>query len=434
MLSLELLRREPERVAHALARRGEEAAVEQVLALDERRRAVVLQNDELRRQRNEASKAIGEAMRQPDSPARPGRANQVALEAQREEMRQVGERLKVLDEQVRTLDEQLRGLMLTLPNLPGDDVPDGEDESGNVIVRQEGTPRAFDFTPLPHWDLAERLGVIDFQRGAKLSGARFYVLVDLGIRLQRALVSWMLDLHRTEHGYREMGLPYLVRQEVMEGSGNLPRFAENLYHDDEDDLWLIPTAEVPLTSLHRDEILEPGTLPLQYVAHTPCFRREKAAAGRDVRGIKRVHQFDKVELYQFVEPEQSDAALEALLGHAEAVCRGLGIPYRVVQLATGDLGFPSAKSYDLEMWSPGSEEWLEVSSCSNCTDFQARRSNVRFRRQPGARPEFVHTLNGSGLALPRVLIAVLENYQQADGAVQVPAVLQPYLGLERMEP
>ena len=220
----------------------------------------------------------------------------------------------------------------------------------------------------------------------------------------------------------------------MEGSGNLPRFAENLYHDDEDDLWLIPTAEVPLTSLHRDEILEPGTLPLKYVAHTPCFRREKAAAGRDVRGIKRVHQFDKVELYQFVEPEQSDAALEALLGHAEAVCRGLGIPYRVVQLATGDLGFPSAKSYDLEMWSPGSEEWLEVSSCSNCTDFQARRSNVRFRRQPGARPEFVHTLNGSGLALPRVLIAVLENYQQADGAVQVPAVLQPYLGLERMEP
>ncbi len=428
MLSLELLRREPDRVRHALSRRGEQEAVEQVLALDERRRAVVLQNDELRRQRNEASKAIGQAMRGTAD------AGQEAVEAQREEMRQVGERLKALDEQVRTLDEQLRGLMLTLPNLPLDDVPDGEDGSANVIVRQEGTPRAFDFTPLPHWDLAERLGVIDFQRGAKLSGARFYVLVDAGIRLQRALVSWMLDLHRTQHGYQEMGLPYLVRQEVMEGSGNLPRFAENLYHDAEDDLWLIPTAEVPLTNLHRDEILDPGTLPIKYVAHTPCFRREKTAAGRDVRGIKRVHQFDKVELYQFVEPEQSGDALEALLGHAEAVCRGLDIPYRVVRLATGDLGFPSANSYDLEMWSPGSKEWLEVSSCSNCTDFQARRANVRFRRQPGAKPEHVHTLNGSGLALPRVLIAVLENYQQADGAVRVPTVLQPYLGLERLEP
>ena len=239
---------------------------------------------------------------------------------------------------------------------------------------------------------------------------------------------------RTQHGYREMGLPYLVRREVMEGSGNLPRFQENLYHDDEDDLWLIPTAEVPLTSLHRDEILEPGVLPLRYMAHTPCFRREKAAAGHDVRGIKRVHQFDKVELYHFVEPEQSDEALETLRDNAEAICRGLEIPYRVLMLSAGDLGFPAAKSYDLELWSPGSEEWLEVSTCSNCTDFQARRANIRFRRQPGARPEYVHTLNGSGLAIPRVLIAILESYQQADGAVEVPAVLRPYLELERLEP
>ena len=427
MLSLELLRKEPELVRHALARRGEQAAVEEVLVLDERRRAAVLQSDELRRRRNEASKAIGQAMRGADG-------SQEAVATQREEMRQVGERLKELDEQVRTLDEQLRSLMLTLPNLPRDDVPDGEDESANVVLRQEGTLREFDFTPLPHWDLGERLGIIDLPRGAKLSGSRFYVLVDAGIRLQRALAFWMLDLHRTQHGYQEMGLPYLVREEVMEGSGNLPRFAENLYHDDEDGLWLIPTAEVPLTNLHRDEILDAGTLPIKYVAHTPCFRREKTAAGRDVRGIKRVHQFDKVELYQFVEPEQSDGALESLLGNAEAVCRGLGIPYRVLQLATGDLGFPSAKSYDLEMWAPGSEEWLEVSSCSNCTDFQARRANIRFRRKPGAKTEFVHTLNGSGLALPRVLIAVLENNQQADGSVSVPPVLQPYLGQERLEP
>ncbi len=425
MLSIELIRRDPDLVRRALARRGEEAPLDRVLELDGARRAIVTQSDELRADRNRASQAIGELMKRGDTDS---------AQASREEVRSMGERLKELDEQARKVEEELRGLMLTLPNLPLEEVPDGPDASANVVAHQKGTPRAFDFTPLPHWDLAERLGIIDLQRGAKLSGARFYVLVDAGVRLQRALITWMLELHRTQHGYREVGLPYLVRREVMEGSGNLPRFKENLYHDEEDDLWLIPTAEVPLTNLHREEILEPGTLPLRYVAHTPCFRREKTAAGQDVRGLMRVHQFEKVELYQFVEPERSTEALEELLGHAEAVCRGLEIPYRVVLLATGDLGFPSAKSYDLEMWSPGSEEWLEVSSCSTCTDFQARRANIRYRPKAGAHPEFVHTLNGSGLALPRVLIAILENYQQADGTVEVPAVLQPYLGLQRLEP
>ena len=425
MLSIELIRRDPDLVRQALARRGEEAPMERVLELDGARRAIVARSDELRAKRNRSSEVIGELMKRGDTDS---------VQASREEVRTMGERLKELDEQVRKVEEELRGLMLALPNLPLEEVPVGPDASANVVARQKGTPRAFGFTPLPHWDLAERLGIIDLQRGAKLSGSRFYVLVDAGIRLQRALIAWMLELHRTQHGYREVGLPYLVRQEVMEGSGNLPRFRENLYYDQEDDLWLIPTAEVPLTSLHRDEILEPGVLPLRYVAHTPCFRREKTAAGQDVRGIKRVHQFEKVELYQFVEPERSTQALEELLGHAEAVCQGLEIPYRVVLLSTGDLGFPSAKSYDLEMWSPGSEEWLEVSSCSTCTDFQARRANIRYRPKAGSRPEFVHTLNGSGLALPRVLIAILENYQQADGTVEVPAVLQPYLGLERLEP
>jgi seryl-tRNA synthetase len=306
-------------------------------------------------------------------------------------------------------------------------VPVGPDESRNVVVRQEGEPRAFDFEPLPHWDLGPTLDIIDFERGVKLSGTRFYVLKGLGARLQRALITWMLDVHLAQ-GYTEIYPPYMVRQEMMVGAAQLPKFADNIYHDAEEDYWLIGTAEIPLTNLHRDEILEPGALPLKYMAYSACFRREKMSAGRDVRGMKRGHQFDKVEMYKLVEPETSYDELETMIHDAESVCQGLGIAYRLVQMCTGDLGFQAAAKYDLEMWAPGAEEWLEVSSVSNCTDFQARRANLRYRPERGAKPRYVHTLNGSGLALPRVMIAVLENYQQADGSIAVPEVLRPYMG------
>ncbi|MGB9889750.1 MAG: serine--tRNA ligase, partial [Anaerolineae bacterium] len=302
------------------------------------------------------------------------------------------------------------------------------DESHNVVVREWGTPREFDFDPLPHWDLGPELGILDFERGVKLAGSRFYVLWGAGALLERALIAWMLHVHTREHGYTEAYLPFVVRRECLVGAGQLPKFEDNLYHDVEDDLWLVPTAEVPLTNLHRDEILPADALPLKYVAYTPCFRREKMSAGRDIRGIKRGHQFDKVEMYQFVSPETSYDALEEMLEHALDLCRRLGIPHRVVQLCTGDLGFTAAKTYDIEMWAPGCGEWLEVSSVSNCEEFQARRANIRYRPAPDARPRFVHTLNGSGLALPRVVIALLENYQQADGSVIVPEVLRPWMG------
>ena len=287
---------------------------------------------------------------------------------------------------------------------------------------------SFDSQPVPHWKLGESLGIIDFDRGVKLSGSRFYVLKGSGARLQRALISFMLDLHTTEHGYQEVYLPFMVKRECMVGSGNLPKFADNLYHDEEDDFWFVPTAEVPITNLHRDEIIMPGSLPIYYVAYTACFRREKMSAGKDTRGIKRGHQFDKVELYKLTEPSDSDQELEKLVNDAEEVCQKLGLPYRVVQLCAADLGFASVKSYDIEAWAPGGEEWLEVSSCSNCGDFQARRANIRYRPSPGTKPQFVHTLNGSGLALPRIMIAIMENYQQADGSILVPEALQSYVG------
>ncbi len=420
LLSIELLRRQPEVVRRSLERRHEDAGVvDDILALDEQRRALVAGSDELRAKRNEASKSIGEMMKEGEGDA---------AEARKEEVRLIGEELKRSDEGLREVDQQLRSMMLNVPNIVSDDVPDGEDETGNVVVREEGERRTYDFPLRPHWELSESLGITDFERGAKLSGRMFYVLGDTGVRLQRALILWMLDMHREKHGYVERGVPYLVLGQTMEASGNLPKFADALYRDAEEDLWLIPTAEVPLTSMHRDEILEPGALPIRYMAHTPCFRRERAAAGAQVRGLKRVHQFDKVEMYQFVEPEQSEGALEEIVDHASDVVRGLGLPFRILQLCTGDISFPSTKSYDVEIWTPGSEEWLEVSSCSNCTDFQSRRANIRFRRQAGGRPELVHTLNGSGLALPRVIIALLETYQQPDGSVRLPEVLVPYMG------
>ena len=420
MLSIELIRQDPDIVRGALARRGEEAPLETILSLDVQRRSHLTEVEDLRANRNQVSRELGRMSERP--------AHLI------EEMRQTGDRITALEEQVREVEASLEQELLKLPNLPLDDVPPGTDESGNIVVQTWGEPRNFDFSPLPHWDLGERLGIIDFSRGSKLSGSRFFTLSGAGAKLQRALISWMVDLHVQEHGYREVYLPYLVRRETMVGSGNLPKFEDNLYHDEEDDLWLIPTAEVPLTGLHRDEILEPDSLPIYYVAHTPSFRREKAAAGKDTRGIKRVHQFDKVELYKLVAPETSQEELDKLVSDAEGVCQRLEIPYRLLQLCAGDMGFPSAKSFDLEMWAPGCDEWLEVSSCSNCTDFQARRANIRYRPQAGARPQFVHTLNGSGLALPRVLIAIMENYQQPNGSIVVPEVLRPYMGQDTIGP
>jgi seryl-tRNA synthetase len=416
MLSLQLIRENPDLVRQALRKRQFSEPIDNVLALDERRRSLLAEVEALRARRNEVSKQIGKMDEKPPQLIK--------------EMRQMGNRIKALDEQLKAIEDELNDLLLRVPNIPHPSVLIGKDENDNVVVRSLGEARKFDFSPRPHWELGESLGIIDFERGVKLSGSRFYVLKGLGARLQRALISFMLDLHVNEHGYTEMYPPFMVKRECMVGSGNLPKFADNLYHDEEDDFWFVPTAEVPLTNLHRDEILPPDTLPLYYVAYTPCFRREKMSAGKDTRGIKRGHQFDKVELYKFVAQESSNEELEKMVDDAEEVCRRLGIPYRVLELCTGDLGFASTKSYDIEMWAPGCGEWLEVSSCSNCGDFQARRANIRFRPQSGAKPQFVHTLNGSGLALPRVLISLLENNQQGDGSIVVPEALRPYTGFE----
>jgi len=413
MLDIKLIRENPELVRQALEKRGDSFALDSILEIDGRYRSLLRQTEELRAKHNEASKQLGQSQEKPPQ-----------FIAQ---LRQLGEQVSSLQQQTREAKADLDSLLLELPNIPHPSVPLGRGEGDNVIVRTWGKPGELSFEPLPHWELGEKLGIIDFQQGVKLSGTRFYVLKGLGARLQRALISFMLDIHVNEHGYKEIYPPFMVKRECMVGSGNLPKFGDNLYHDEEDDFWFIPTAEVPLTNLHRDEILSADSLPLHYVAYTPCFRREKMAAGTDTRGIKRGHQFDKVELYKVTDPESSDEALEKLVADAEDICRKLDIPHRVVQLCTGDLGFAACQTYDIEMWAPGCAEWLEVSSCSNCGDFQARRANIRYRPEPGAKPQLVHTLNGSGLALPRVLIAVLENYQQADGTVLIPEVLEPYL-------
>jgi seryl-tRNA synthetase len=416
MLDLRFIRENPDLVKEALVKLNTTAPIDEILSLDEQRRELLSEVEALRAKRNTVSKEIGKMK---DSDRR---------QALIEEMREVGERIKGLDDQVRQVEEQLNEAMLQVPNMPHESVPVGRDESENVVVRTWSQPKEFNFEALPHWDLGPTLDIIDFERGVKLSGTRFYVLKGVGARLQRALITWMLDLHIKEHGYTEIYPPFMVREECMWGAGQLPKFLDNIYHDVEDDVWFIGTAEIPLTNFHRDEILAPGTLPLYYVAYTACFRREKMSAGRDTRGIKRGHQFDKVEMYKFTTPETSYDELERLLEDAEDVCRRLGIAHRVVQMCTGDLGFSAAKKYDIEMWAPGVQEWLEVSSCSNCEDFQARRANIRYRPEPGAKTRFVHTLNGSGLALPRVMIAVMENYQQADGSIVVPEVLRPYMG------
>ncbi len=427
MLDIAVIREDPDRVKQALRDLNDEETIpriDAILDLDERRRALLTDVEGMRAERNKASKIIGQTRDEAERQAKIG------------QMKSLNARLDKLEVELRDVQAQLDDEMLWVPNLPAEGVPVGPDESHNVVVRQEGDLPEFDFEPLPHWELGPLLDIIDFERGVKLSGSRFYVLKGLGARLQRALITWMLDVHVQQHGYTEVYPPFMVREACMVGTGNLPKFGENLYHDYEEDYWLIPTAEVPVTNLHREEILDGDDLPICYVAYTPCFRREKMSAGRDVRGIKRGHQFDKVEMVKLVEgdPEVSERELQALLDNAEDIARLLKIPYRVVQMCTGDLSFVAAKKFDIEMWAAGSGEWLEVSSCSNFHDFQARRANIRYRPARGQKTTFVHTMNGSGLALPRVMIAILENYQQADGSVVIPEVLRPYVGTDVIEP
>jgi seryl-tRNA synthetase len=419
MLDINIVRTQPEAVKQALRLRQEPAlavTVDDVLALDGRRRELLKEVETLKAERNAVSKEIGKMK---DAAAR---------EAKIAEQKGVGEKIAALDEEVRRVEEKLTAIVSALPNLPDPRTPFGQDDSENVVLRTVGEPKKFDFKPQPHWDLGPQLGLIDFERGVKLSGSRFYILQGAGARLQRALIAWMLDLHTRGQGYTEVYTPFMVREDIVYGAGQLPKFRDNLYRDVEDDKWMVPTAEVPVTGMHREEVFEPEQLPRRYSAYTPCFRREKVAAGRDVRGIKRGHQFDKVEMYIFCRPAESEVELEKMRADAEQTCAQLGLTYRIKQLCTGDLGFCARITYDLEVWAPGCEEWLEVSSVSNCGDFQARRSNIKYRPEAGAKPEFVHTLNGSGLGLPRTLIAVMENYQQPDGSILVPEVLRPWMG------
>ena len=415
MLDINLLREQPDTVRTALKNRQmDTAVVDAVLQLDEKRRSLLTKVESLKAERNTVSKEIGR-MKDPAE-------RQAKIDA----MRQVGDQITAMDKEVAAVDADLLALTATIPNIPDPRVPLGKDEAENVVLRTMGEPKHFDFTPKPHWDLGPALGVIDFERGTKITGSRFYVLTGAGARLQRALIAFMLDLH-IRQGYTEKYLPFMVRTATVFGAGQLPKFADNLYKDHEEDFYFVPTAEVPLTGLHMDEILDESSLPLHYVAYTPCFRREKMSAGRDVRGIKRGHQFDKVEMYIYSKPEESDEWLEKMLANAEETCTALGLTHRVKQLCTGDLGFSAAITYDVEVWAPGCAEWLEVSSVSNCRDFQARRAGIKYRLGSG-KTRYPHTLNGSGLGLPRTLIAVMVNYQQADGSIVVPDALRPWMG------
>ncbi len=415
MLDINLIREHPEQVRDALQRRFKDTAVvDEILEVDEERRALIGQVESLKAQRNAVSKEIGRMK------------NQEERQAKIDAMRQVGDEIAGQDEKVRQIEARQLQLVSTIPNIPQEDVPAGRDEHENVVVRTSGVIPLRSFTPLPHWELGPKLGIIDFDRGVKITGSRFYILSGPGARLQRALIAWMLDLHINQ-GYLEKYTPFMVKAETLFAAGQLPKFAENLYHDAEEDFWMVPTAEVPLTGLHMGEVLAESDLPLRYTAYTPCFRREKMSAGRDVRGIKRGHQFDKVEMYIYAKPEESDQELQKMLADAEETCRLLGLTYRVLKLCTGDLGFNARVTYDLEVWAPGCEEWLEVSSVSNVGDFQARRANIKYRTEEG-KTRLAHTLNGSGLGMPRTLIAVLENYQQPDGSIIVPEVLRPWMG------
>ena len=422
MLDIRRLRAEPEAVKEALGRRDASLpqAVDVILSRDEARRQAIGEVNELKAQRNIVSKQVGELKR----------AGQDAS-AIIEQTRALGERIAELDDVVREADEFIRHHLLLIPNEPYRRVPAGGEEA-NEVLSIWGAPVTFDFEAQPHWSIGENLGILDLPRGSKISGSGFPVLVGHGARLQRGLINFFLDVHTEEHGYTEVRVPYLVSPESMTATGQLPKFAEESYRSERDDLWLVPTAEVPVTNLHRDELLTVEDLPRRYTAYSPCFRREAGAAGKDTRGLLRVHQFDKVELVRFETPERGLEALEELTGEVEKLLKRLGLHHRRLLLATGDLGQSGAMTYDLEVWAPGVKKWLEVSSCTTFTDFQARRGNIRFRRSQSEKPEFVHTLNGSGLALPRVIAALLETFQEPDGSVSLPEVLHPYVGVQRL--
>ena len=410
-----MIREHPDEIRRSLDRRRAEAPLDEAIAVDQQRRVVLVELEDLRAARNTAGRAIGKAKDQEE--------RHRLIAAQRSSATRIDE----LEQQLREIESSLNSLLGEIPNVVGAETPDGEDEDSNSVVRAWGTRRVFDFEPKPHWEIGESLGIIDIERAAAMSGSRMYALRGAGARLQRALIGWFLDTHHRS-GYEECYVPAMVREEAMRASGQLPKFRDNLYRDEEEDYYFVPTAEVPLTNMHADAIVEAEALPIRYAAHTPCFRREKASAGRDVRGIKRVHQFEKVEMYQFTAPDESAKALDEMVAQAEALLQGLELEYRVLQICSGDIGFSAAVSYDLEVWAPGAQEWLEVSSVSNCTDFQARRANIRYRPVDGKGTKFVHTLNGSGLALPRTIAALLENGQQSDGSIILPEVLASRMG------
>ena len=423
MLSIHTLRQDPDAIQQALRLRRVtdlDDALDRAFSLDTDRRAAIQQVEELRAARNQAGKAIGRAKEKEE--------RERLINAQRAQAGEIDD----LEARVRDLDTELLTVLAGFPNLVDQDTPEGDGAAGNVEIKRAGEPRAFAFEPQPHWELGQSLGVIDTDLAASMSGARMMLLRGAGARLQRALIGYFLD-HHIDRGYTEIYCPVMVREEAMFAAGKLPKFGDTMFHDAEDDYWFIPTAEVPLTVMHRDAILDTADLPIKYVAHTPCFRREKVSAGRDVRGIKRLYQFEKVEMYQFTRPEDSGGVLEEMLAQAEELLQALGLTYRVLQLCSADLGFTATKAYDLEVWAPGAAEWLEVSTVSTCTDFQARRANIRYRPEGKSGTEFVHTLNGSGLALPRVIAALLETYQEEDGSVLLPEMLHHRLGFERMD-
>lgn len=416
MLDINLIRENPKLVEDALTMRYMDVSVvSELVDLDLQRRTFLQEVETLKAERNRVSKEIG------TSKDKSEREEKIAS------MRAVGDKIAALDDQVRAVEEKLGDLISNVPNLPDPITPLGKDESENVVVRNVGEIPTFDFEPKAHWDLGPETGLINFDQGVKITGSRFYVLSGAAARLQRALIAYMLDLH-IKQGYLEKYTPFMVKAETLYAAGQLPKFIDNLYHDIEEDFWMVPTAEVPITGLHMNDFISESELPIRYTAYTPCFRREKMSAGRDVRGIKRGHQFDKVEMYIFSHPDESNKELEKMLGDAEETVKLLGLPYRIVQLCTGDLGFNARVTYDIEVWAAGCQEWLEVSSVSNVGDFQARRANIKYRPEDKGKGQLVHTLNGSGLGLPRTLIAVMENNQQADGSIIVPEVLRPWMG------
>jgi len=421
MLDARFIRAEPDKVRRGLVNKNTDTGLlDKFLELDEKRRADLYEVETLKAERNSVSEQIARMKK-----------NRQDATSEIERMRDVSQRIKAMDADLAEVESELNAVLMNIPNMPHESVPVGKDETENKIIRAWGEPKQFDFEPAPHWDLATALDIIDFERGSKISGSGFILYKGLGARLERSLINWMLDVHTSEHGYTEVFPPFLVNRRAMTGTGQLPKFEEDMYHTDkDDDLFLDPTAEVPVTNIYMDEILDASRLPIYHTAYSACFRREAGSAGKDTRGLLRVHQFDKVELVKFTTPETSYTEHETLTNNAEMILQRLSIPYRIVELCTGDLSFSAAKCYDIEIWAPGVGKWLEVSSCSNFEDFQARRANIRYRPEPGAKPEFIHTLNGSGVALPRLVVSLLENWQQADGSIVLPEAIRPYVGVD----